>query len=487
MRRFAAACLSHLAVCFAGSAAADCFPGALQASFFVDANFSGKCVTLDVAAYSNSFAIGLPNDSISSIRVSAGEQAFLCRDDSYGGQCQIVTSDIADLTNQAVGSDQISSLKVQTRGTVNACTPGALQASFFFDSNFSGPCVTRRLGDYPNSIAVGLPNDSISSIRIGTNAQAFVCRDDYYGGRCQIVTGDIADLFNQPVGNDQISSLKVQTRGAATNCPPSPNQASFFVDANFSGPCVTLDIANYRNSRAIGLLNDSISSIRVGSAVQVFVCHDDNYGGLCQTVVSNIADMSNQPVGNDQISSLKVQRRGPATSRVPGANQASFFVGAKFAGQCVSLGFGDYSIYPLFGLPNDSISCIRVASNEQAFVCPDECFGSQRQLITGHVVDLSPQPIGNEQISSLNVRPPRSPHSCTPAPSQAAFFVDARFSGACVFLNPGIYPTAAVFNLPNDSISCMRVGSNVQVLVRCDDQFAGVCQDLTGDLPDVSN
>ena len=390
MRRFAAACLSHLAVCFAGSAAADCFPGALQASFFVDANFSGKCVTLDVAAYSNSFAIGLPNDSISSIRVSAGEQAFLCRDDSYGGQCQIVTSDIADLTNQPVGSDQISSLKVQTRGTVNACTPGALQASLFFDSNFSGPCVTRRLGDYPNSIAVGLPNDSISSIRIGTNAQAFVCRDDYYGGRCQIVTGDIADLFNQPVGNDQISSLKVQ-------------------------------------------------------------------------------------------------RRGPATSRVPGANQASFFVGVKFAGQCVSLGFGDYSIYPLFGLPNDSISCIRVASNAQAFVCPDECFGSQRQLITGHVVDLSPQPIGNEQISSLNVRPPRSPHSCTPAPSQAAFFVDARFSGACVFLNPGIYPTAAVFNLPNDSISCMRVGSNVQVLVRCDDQFAGVCQDLTGDLPDVSN
>jgi hypothetical protein len=413
MRRFAAACLSHLAVCFAGSAAADCFPAALQASFFMDVNFSGGCVTLDVAAYPKSFAIGLPNDS-TSIRVSAGEQAFLCRDNSYGGQCQIVTSDIAGLTNQPVGSDQISSLKVQTRGTVNACTPGALQASFFADSNFSGLCVTRRLGNYPNSIAVGLPNDSISSIRIGTNAQAFVCRDDYYGGRCQIVTGDIADLSNQPVGNDQISSLKVQTRGAATNCPPNPNQASFFVDANFSGPCVTLDIANYLNSRAIGLPNDSISSIRVGSAVQVFVCHDDHYGGLCQTVVSNIAYMSDQPVGNDQISSLKVQRRGPATSRAPGANRASFLVGAKFAGQCVTLGFSDYSICPLFGLPNDSISCIRVASNAQAFVCPDEYFGSRRQLITGHVVDLSPQPIGKDQISSLNVRPRRSPHSLRP-------------------------------------------------------------------------
>lgn len=94
------------------------------------------------------------------------------------------------------------------------CMPGPSQAAFFVDANFSGGCVVLGISDYPTPNAMGIPGDSISSVRIGQNAQAVVCRDDLYGGQCQTITGNIADLTGQPIGNDMISSVIVQARGA---------------------------------------------------------------------------------------------------------------------------------------------------------------------------------------------------------------------------------------------------------------------------------
>ena len=471
----------------ARGAATNCPPGPNQASFFVDANFSGQCVTLNFGSYPSASAFILPNDSISSIRLGAGTQAFVCRDNNFGGTCQTVTTSLSGLSNQSIGNDQISSIKVQPLGTATNCPPGADQASFFVDRNFSGQCVTLNFGNYPNASAFSLPNDSISSIRMGSATQAYVCQDDNYGGTCQKVTASLAELSNQPIGNDQISSLMVQPLGSATGCIPAANQTSFFVDANFSGQCVTLNLGDYPSASAIGLPNDSISSIRLGVMVQAFVCRDNDFGGTCQTVTGNLAELSGQPIGNDQISSLKVQPLGSITSCTPGANQASFFVDSQFSGSCMTLGIGDYPTPSSVGLPNDSISSIKVGSNAQTFVCRDDHFGGQCQVVTGNVPDLSNQPIGNDQISSLNVRQRGATQTCTPGPNQAAFYVDANFANACVVLNAGSYPTAAVFQLPNDSISSIRLGSQVTVLACRDAQYGGTCQTITNDLASLGN
>jgi len=47
-----------------------------------------------------------------------------------------------------------------------ACEPAAQQASFYMDAGFNGRCVVRNVGDYPNSNAIGLPNDTISRPRL---------------------------------------------------------------------------------------------------------------------------------------------------------------------------------------------------------------------------------------------------------------------------------------------------------------------------------
>ncbi len=343
---------------------AACEPAARQASFYMDANFQGRCVIKNVGDYPNSNAIGLPNDFISSARVGADTQVILCKDNDFKGDCILLDKDRSFINDPQVGNDAVSSIKVQPLGT-NQCVPSPNQASFFVNANYLGQCVVKDIGDYPSSGAIGLPNDSISSIKVGANAQTVVCKDNNFGGDCILVTGDIPLLSGDRVGNDQISSAKVQRRGASA-CVPGPNQASFFVDADFLGQCVVKNFGAYPTSEAIGLPNDSISSVRIGPGSQAVVCKDVNYGGDCILITSDVRFLTGDRVGNDAITSLKVQPRGMQECE-PGAGQASFFQHADFLAPCSALSAGSYPSPQSLGLPERSISGIKLGQG--AIVC----------------------------------------------------------------------------------------------------------------------
>jgi hypothetical protein len=221
-----------------------------------------------------------------------------------------------------------------------ACEPGANQAAFFKDANFGNSCVVRDIGDYPNSGAIGLPNDSISSVKLGSNTQVVLCKDNNFQGDCILLKSSQSFVNDNRVGNDQTSSVKVQPLGFAS-CMPSSTQVSFYVNADFLGTCVVKDVGDYPNSGAIGLPNDSISAIRVGSNVQVVICKDNNFQGDCILLTSSVGFLNNNRVGNDQVSSAKVQTRG-FTPCQPGANQAAFFIDADFLGSCVVKNIGNF-------------------------------------------------------------------------------------------------------------------------------------------------
>jgi len=92
------------------------------------------------------------------------------------------------------------------------CHPGPNQAALYVDADYSGQCVVREVGQYPNPGAIGLPNDAISSLRVGANVQVVLCRDDNYGGFCETFTADDPNLTDNPIGNDQVSSARVEPR-----------------------------------------------------------------------------------------------------------------------------------------------------------------------------------------------------------------------------------------------------------------------------------
>ncbi len=298
------------------SAVAACEPNAEQASFYADANFRGACVVRNVGEFPNAGAIGLPNDSISSIRIGIGAQVFACADEQFSVRCEVLTGSSANLGASAIGNDQITSFKVQPIGTpLPPCFPGPQQVGIYVHDNFSGACRLLSVGDYPTATSMELPNDSISSIRVGPGTEIHVCEHEFYDGRCTLLTSDSLFLGNTAVGNDSITSARVRLQGQAL-CPTGDLQVTFFGDPNFTGPCNSLNIGEFPTATSTGLANDSISSFRLGRNVEVVVCEHEDFSGACQVFTQDIVDMNGQAVGNEKITSVRVRPRRPVPQAV---------------------------------------------------------------------------------------------------------------------------------------------------------------------------
>jgi photosystem II stability/assembly factor-like uncharacterized protein len=91
-----------------------------------------------------------------------------------------------------------------------SCAPAAGQVAFFVYPEFGGQCVLKNTGDYPTPASMGLPPDSISSLRIGEGVALRLCRAEFYGGLCQDFTSDAAELGQHEIGDNLAASAKVE-------------------------------------------------------------------------------------------------------------------------------------------------------------------------------------------------------------------------------------------------------------------------------------
>lgn len=118
-------------------------------------------------------------------------------------------------------------------------------------------------------------------VRVGTSSGGNDVKNDEFIPGLQ---GNI-NFDSQWYNRDLYWSVRANANGAAwsesrhfriepppASCSNNANQAVFWTGVNFSGQCITRDIGNYPNPASIGLPNDSISSIQVGSDVKVTLC-----------------------------------------------------------------------------------------------------------------------------------------------------------------------------------------------------------------------
>jgi hypothetical protein len=77
--------------------------------------------------------------------------------------------------------------------------------------------------------------------------------------------------------------------------------------------------------------------------------------------------------------------------------------------------------------------------------------------------------------------------SCTPGPNEAAFFVDYDYQGSCVVRGIGEYANPDQMGLPNDSISSIQTGKNVQVRACSDGGMTGYCATIVGNDANLYN
>lgn len=479
---FCALVLVLVSVLFPPTLLAQCNPGSGQAAFFVDDQYRGQCVVLGIGDYPTAASIGLPNDSITSIRLGPGTQVYACRDHYFQGTCELIVGSDPSLGDNAVGNDTITSLRVQPAGASTSCVPGPNQVAFFIDANFSGGCQLRGIGNYPTYQSIGLPNDSISSLRLGAGAQAIVCSDVNYVGTCELFVNDVPNMSGTGIGNDEISSARVQARGTQ-DCQPASGQVGFFMHDSFVPPCSLRGLGNYPNAAALGLPNvlpnDSISSILLGPGTQTEVYVDDNFSGDGQRFTQSQPHLGDQRIGNDRISSARVQRAGETDCNA-GPGQVAFFVNDDMVGPCSVRGFGEYPTAQAVGIPNDSMSSVTVGSGAQVVLCVDDDYLGDCQKFTESRGHLGNDKIGNDEVSSARVQP-LGTVDCPPSANQAAVYMHADFLAPCKVKGTGDYANAAAIGLPDRSISSIRIAGAVQVCACDGENFTGQCEAFTSD------
>ena len=193
-----------------------CSPGSSQVSLYVDANYGGQCVTKDIGNYSNPSAIGLPNDSISSIRVGGSVQAVLCGNDDYGGTCETFTGDDSNLSDNSIGDNQVSSAQVQIRS-------GTTETRLYDNTNYGGSSAyVTSTGLY----SAGSFNDMAESITMpnGWSVRLFQ-NDDYYGPQV-CIQGNDSNLWDNYYNNGNVAAnsatwLEVYSQSTCPAMPPS--------------------------------------------------------------------------------------------------------------------------------------------------------------------------------------------------------------------------------------------------------------------------
>lgn len=131
--------------------------------------------------------------------------------------------------NNGVFGDPLSGIVKAcfTKSAPATCTPDANQVALFIDGDYRGQCVVKGIGAYTNPSAIGMPNDSISSVMVGSNVRLLLFEHDGYQGRSSTFSGNDSNLSNNTIGNDSASSMKVETRSGGSSGNLALNRSAY--------------------------------------------------------------------------------------------------------------------------------------------------------------------------------------------------------------------------------------------------------------------
>ena len=174
-------------------------------------------------------------------------------------------------------SDFINSHRTISGGSCSNPSPSADQVGLYTDPNYCGTYKILSIGEYSNPVALGFPNDSLSSIKVGSNVKATLCKDDNYAGGCEDFTGDDGNLSDNGIGNDAVSSAKVANRNNGSNCSLTSIPSGFSQCANEGGTCSFSGVAD-----VIYGANSCFTAIR--SFTNGTACNNDVFGDPLNSV-----------------------------------------------------------------------------------------------------------------------------------------------------------------------------------------------------------
>ena len=252
------------------------------------------------------------NDSTWSIFLGGNWSARIWDDTDRGGSTTCINGWKWDLTQDNYddgdpiidnGNATISSIEV-FQGTSCSTPPpncpiNADQVALYVGTGYSGQCVVKGVGEYPNPGSIGLPNDSISSLRVGVNVKATLCNNDNFDD-CETFTDDDDNLTNNGIGTST-SSAKVEWENI------NPNAVEVCTTDNASSGCHSYNNPGLYQLGDAGL-NDVVRSVLVPSGRSIFVFRAGDYSSSAQCYSSNRIPLPDSAPDNlrGEVSSIQV-------------------------------------------------------------------------------------------------------------------------------------------------------------------------------------
>jgi murein DD-endopeptidase MepM/ murein hydrolase activator NlpD len=115
-------------------------------------------------------------------------------------------------------------------------------------------------------------------------------------------------------------------------CAPNANQVALYAEPDYAGVCILLGAGDYADHVSLGALgNDNAESIRVGANLRATLFSEPGYAGRSETFLVDDSNLSDNRIGSNTLSSLRIESRTtmpstptplwpPSNSSLPGNN-----------------------------------------------------------------------------------------------------------------------------------------------------------------------
>jgi len=316
---------------------------------YQDVNFTGFSGGFAVGDYNlNAIrAMGVADNSITSVKVSEGYKIILYFDDNFTGQSVEITSN-----NGFVGNfnDQVTSLRVRPNGTPNKNGTYYIQnraSNLYMDvdgiSTADGAAIRQQginygtnqqfvltdRGDGSYSIIAKHSGKGLDVLGISTASGAVINQWSYVGGGNQQFIlyptdngyyklfakhdGMVVEVSTNTAGEQLHQWWNHGGANAQWRLVPLPSSTTglvtAFQDVSFGGYSAGFDAGDYNLTqlRALGVLDNDITSFKIAEGYKVTVYDGDNFTGATADFTATTGWLADW---NDKITSLRVRANG---------------------------------------------------------------------------------------------------------------------------------------------------------------------------------
>jgi len=334
-------------------------------TLYEHANFRGQSRSFAEGSYRMG-RLGIPNDSLSSLRVPAGLEVELYEHEGFRGRKKVVRGDVHFLHTF---NDEVSSIRVRRTAV-----------TLFKHRDFRGARQWLKPGRYDiQSLKRRIGNDRLSSLKIPRGWKVTLYEHAGFRGRMTIVEGNARNLRH--FDNTTSSIVVSKTR--------APKKVTAFEHNDFKGRRIHLALGRYTISDLRGVGNDMISSLRVPAGWEVVLFEHANFRGRTRLLTRNTRALFGF---NDVVSSIVV-RKAP--------RGVTIFEHNDFKGRRQVLEAGSHGMYRLAHVGNDTISSLRIPRGWTVTLFEHAGFRGRTVTLTS---DTRALPRFNDKTSSIIIR-----------------------------------------------------------------------------------